>query len=49
MNKKSIERGYMYAKREYEKTGKIIENEDFSKDFAYGINLFAQEVKNNLK
>jgi hypothetical protein len=54
MNAKTTERGYVHAKKEYEKTGTIPDMTDpkydlCSEDFRKGVEMFEAELKNNLK
>ena len=50
MNKRTLERGYTHAKKEYEKTGVIPDMTDpkyalCSEDFREGVKMFANDLK----
>ena len=51
MNKKSYERGYMLAKKIYEKEGSLesLNKDEFSKDFRKGIEQYEKELENKRK
>ena len=54
MNKRTLERGYKYAKTHYEKEGRLPDmTKDIydlcSADFRQGVVMFSDELKNNLK
>lgn len=43
-SKTAEERGYAYAKKEYEKTGKVPNVDELSKPFRYGVREFEKEL-----